>query len=262
MTHDLLGFSISPATMARAEEFRAAGIQKVEISLFSCRDSAAQALKAGGEVFDAVTAAGMDVWSVHLPTGPHWNIEELDEDERRLSVRNLISVARRCAGWGAKVLVVHGPIRPDMEASILQKHMDAARRSLDELSHAVHYLPVAVENLPRTPLGHSKHMLSLMDCCAGLCFDVNHLLLQSHEEFLRDMAPYVLTTHLSDYDAGGQYGERHWKPGEKGGIVPWKQVCSTLLDAGYRGPWMFETDLIEYSYTVQEVVDGFLAQSR
>jgi len=56
-----LGFSISPETAHRAEEFKAAGIGEAGISVFACRDSVEQALEEGGRIFDAVTSAGIDV---------------------------------------------------------------------------------------------------------------------------------------------------------------------------------------------------------
>ena len=90
-----LGFSISPDVMHRAGEFREAGIAEAEISLFSTRESVEQALEEGGRVFDAVTAAGIGVWSVHLPSsiGPKWDICALDEDERRQNLLKLNKAA-------------------------------------------------------------------------------------------------------------------------------------------------------------------------
>jgi len=192
---------------------------------------------------------------------------------------------RAAAGWSTKVIVVHG-LGGDGDEQRLMKIIDTCRRSLDELSAfaARCGMRVAVENLPRSPLEMSWANLKLMDSCAGLCFDVNHLLLQTHDEFLDDLEKYVITTHFSDYDRSltacnpqiapgapendplnffsGKMGERHWKPGEKGGIVPWESVCRRLIKAGYRGPWMFETNMVEYVYTAQEVVDSFLSHSR
>ena len=280
-----LGFAITPATMDRAAEFKAAGINEAELCLFASRDSVEQALEDGGRVWDALTDADIDVWSTHLPTGGMWDICSLDEDMRRRNVQNLTHVMRAAAGWGSKIVVVHG-LEGHGDDAHLQKIIDACRRSLDEMSTfaARCGMRVAVENMPRSPLEKSGEILKLMDCCAGLCFDVNHLLLQSHEEFLDDLEKYVITTHLSDYDAGrtscnpkmapgvlendtiqffsGKLGERHWKPGEEGGIVPWETVCRRLIKAGYRGPWMFEVSMKEYLYTAQEVVDSFLKCSR
>ena len=254
-----LGFSINPATAHRAPEFKAAGIDEAELSLFDTRDSVEAALKAGGAVYDALTAAGIGVWSVHLPTGDIWEIGLWDEERRVSNIRQQQHIIRAAADWGARVAVVHG-LGWDYSPENAPKNIDACRRSLDELSSfaARQGIRVAVENLPRTPLETSEYNLRLMDCCAGLCFDVNHLLLQSHDEFMDDIEKYVITTHLSDYDRGGPLGERHWKPGEAGGVVPWARLCRRLLDVGYRGPWMFEVDMNgDKKYTADEVVRDF-----
>ncbi|MGI6696145.1 MAG: sugar phosphate isomerase/epimerase family protein [Christensenellales bacterium] len=258
-----LGFSISPKTMHRAEEFKAAGVGEAEIGLHEYRESIELALEMGGKVYDAATAAGLGIWSTHLPSGDLWEIDTLDEEQRKRNVQNLTFVMRTAAGWDSKILVVHG-LGANYREGFEQQCIDACCRSLDEMStFASRYgMMVAVENIPRTPLECSWAMLKLMDSCAGLCFDTNHLLLQGHEEFLDDMEKYVITVHLSDYDRGGPLGERHWKPGEKGGIVPWEMVCSRLIRTGYRGPWMLETNIVDYSYTVREVVTDFLTCSR
>ncbi len=252
------GFSISPKTMHRAEEFKAANISVAEIGLHECRESVDYTLEMGGKVFDAVTSAGIDIWSTHLPSGELWSIGVLDAEKRKRNVRNQTHIIRAAANWGAKTLVVHG-LGVNYREGLEQQCIDACRYSLDELStFASRFgMRLAVEHIPRTPLECSWAQLELMDCCAGLCFDTNHLLLQSHDDFLDDMEKYIITVHFSDYDRGGSLGERHWKPGEEGGIVPWKTVCNRLIKAGYRGPWMFETDLVNYPYTVKDVVEGF-----
>ena len=50
--------------------------------------------------------------------------------------------------------------------------------------------------------------------------------------------------------------ERHWLPGE--GIVPWKEVVTTLMESGYRGPFLFELRKGENGqYHAKEVLDCF-----
>ena len=72
---------------------------------------------------------------------------------------------------------------------------------------------------------------------------------------MKVLAPHVVTTHLSDYDG---VDERHWLPGK--GIVPWKTVVETLMENGYRGPFLFELRAGENGpYTASEVLDAFSA---
>ena len=115
---------------------------------------------------------------------------------------------------------------------------------------------MAVEALPRACLANAAVEARAMAQAAGnvpICFDVNHLLGETHGEFLRNLASNVVTTHLSDYDG---VDERHWLPGE--GIVPWKEVARKLMDAGYRGPFLFELRAGENGpYAAGEVLAAF-----
>ena len=87
-----------------------------------------------------------------------------------------------------------------------------------------------------------------------ICFDVNHLLGESDEDFMKALATNVVTTDLSDYDG---VDERHWLPGM--GIVPWKDVVKTLMENGYRGPFLFELRAGENGpYAAKEVLDAFV----
>jgi sugar phosphate isomerase/epimerase len=44
-----------------------------------------------------------------------------------------------------------------------------------------------------------------------VCFDTNHLLKESSEDFARAVGPHIVTLHVSDYDGKD---ERHWMAGE------------------------------------------------
>jgi len=95
--------------------------------------------------------------------------------------------------------------------------------------------------LPRTCLGHdSEEMLAILEPFdprqVGVCLDVNHANLR--EDVLaatRNLAPRVVTTHISDNDGDD---ERHWMPGK--GIIPWGPWSDTLVGAGYDGPFIYE----------------------
>ena len=74
------------------------------------------------------------------------------------------------------------------------------------------------------------------------------------QDFMKALATNVVTTHLSDYDG---VDERHWLPGM--GIVPWKDVVKTLMENGYRGPFLFELRSGENGpYAAKEVLDAFV----
>ena len=70
----------------------------------------------------------------------------------------------------------------------------------------------------------------------GLCFDTNHLLYQSHEDYLKAVAKgKIKTVHLSDYDFAD---ERHLIPGK--GLIDNKALWAGIKENGYDGIMMFE----------------------
>ena len=70
----------------------------------------------------------------------------------------------------------------------------------------------------------------------GICFDVNHLLYQSHADFLNSIEKGTIkTVHISDYNFTD---ERHLIPGE--GDIEWAPVWKGIRDTGYKGIMMFE----------------------
>ena len=179
------------------------------------------------------------VWSVHLPFGFGWDIAHYDEAERDAVCVSLKRVMDCTKDWGPRVYVLHGclePVLPEERAVRIARSIRSLRE-LDEYA-ARFGARVALEDLPRSCLANSSVEARAMAQAAGnvpICFDVNHLLGETHGEFLWNLASNVVTTHLSDYDG---VDERHWLPGE--GIVPWKEVAWKLMDAGYRGPFLFE----------------------
>ena len=66
-------------------------------------------------------------------------------------------------------------------------------------------------------------------------FDVNHLLWESHADFIANAGSRIITTHISDYDF---VDERHFVPGD--GKIDWKDFYARMEAAGYQGPYLFE----------------------
>lgn len=231
-----LGISVNPNNWQLLPRYAAAGMEVVEISLplapidelrlFAC------------EAYALLRQSGLALWSVHLPFGRRLDISNPDEAARAQALEELglsIDLAR---GLGAKTLVVHGSSEPNAEES-RPARMEACARSLKALQDKAGGMRLAVENLPRTCIGRAGwEAAKLSECCAGVCFDVNHLLMEDHSAFLDAVEGKVITTHLSDYDG---VDERHWLPGM--GVVPWKLVHDRLLAAGYQGPFLFELGL-------------------
>jgi sugar phosphate isomerase/epimerase len=117
--------------------------------------------------------------------------------------------------------------------------LDCARKSIKEL------LPLAkeigavlcIENLPRTCLGRVTDELKyILEPFPELmvCFDTNHLLIESHEKFFYELGDRIGTIHISDYD---RIDERHDLPGN--GVIDWPAFHYMLRQCGYDGIFMY-----------------------
>lgn len=228
-----LGISINRTNIDMIPDYAAAGFEVMEISLPN--EPADSLREFGGRAMALAKEAGVALWSVHIPFGRELDISNPDEEKRLLALELLKPSIGLAKEWGAEVIVVHGSSEPNEDAT-RGARIIACAQSLKALQKEAGSIRVALENLPRTCIArNSGETVPLSKNCAGICFDVNHLLMQSHESFLDQAAPEVITTHLSDYDA---VDERHWMPGA--GVVPWKLVYDRLTAAGYEGPWLFE----------------------
>ena len=115
---------------------------------------------------------------------------------------------------------------------------------------------LAVEGLPRTCIGNTAKECQqiIQGTTAKICFDVNHMMHDTHENFSRCFTGEIATVHLSDYEFED---EKHWVPGD--GKINWKEILQLLKTSGYQGPMMFE---VKYrkdgkTPTLQDVKKGF-----
>ena len=97
---------------------------------------------------------------------------------------------------------------------------------------------LCVENLPRTCLGRvTAEMKELIADTPDVMvtFDVNHLLIESHEQYFDALGDRIGNVHMSDYD---RVDERHALPGN--GVIDWPYVHWRLRMSGYNGIFMHE----------------------
>lgn len=204
----------------------------------------------------AVISHGDYLWSVHLPFGGGWDAAHIDEKSRADAVCGLKRIIDLTAEWKPSVYVLHGCLEPvkdtEREARLLQ-----CIKSVKELTeYANRYgAQIALEDLPRSCLGNCTAEMERIVKATGVkvCFDVNHLLGDTHENFLNVLENEIITTHLSDYDG---IDERHLLPGM--GIVPWKMIFERLENTGYKGPYLFELKVVDdVPYSAEKIITAF-----
>ena len=198
---------------------------------------------------------GLRPWSLHLPPA---NMSSPDEAEREEISHTYQNIIRHVSDWGIRVITMHTDYPPKTPEERPIRCLQAARtiRELRDCA-ANDGMRIAVEDLPRQLLGNtSQELYGLISASGGVgcCFDVNHLFRESHEDFMRRMGKFVITTHISDCDDAD---EKHWLPGE--GRVPFRCVMDTLQSMGYRGPYLFEVrkKADGTSYTANEILGSF-----
>lgn len=195
---------------------------------------------------------GLEVWSVHLPFSGTLDISVLDDEARTANVETMTKMIRLAGEFKPKKLVLHPSSEPISDGDRTQR-LNNAKVSIGKL------LPIAkeigaqlcIENLPRTCLGRtsSEIMYLIQDYPDVMaCFDSNHLLIEDHNVFFKNVGPRIGTIHASDYDKAD---ERHWMPGQ--GVINWPLFLTNLMHYGYEGVFMTEVK----SGTAAEVMSAY-----
>ena len=187
--------------------------------------------------------AGVAVRSFHLPFYTEETVDPaaLDPAVRRRTAGLHARYVRIAASMGAKIAVVHACLEPVADADRAER-LARSKESMAALAEvgAEAGVVVCVENLPRSCLGNRAAELAEIVACdprLRVCFDTNHLLGESHADFLALLGPLVATTHVSDYDFRN---ERHWLPGE--GKIDWRALADGLDAIGYADAFNYELD--------------------
>ena len=185
--------------------------------------------------------SGVPVRSFHLPFYTENAVDpaSLDPDLRRSTAELHARYVETAADLGARFAVVHACLEPVAPADRAER-LARAKESMAALAEvaAARGVTLCVENLPRSCLGNTAAELADIVSCdprLRVCFDTNHLLGESHADFLAVLGPKIATLHVSDYDFAN---ERHWLPGE--GKVDWRALADGLDAIGYADAFTYE----------------------
>ncbi|MFC1477224.1 sugar phosphate isomerase/epimerase family protein [candidate division KSB1 bacterium] len=190
-------------------------------------------------IYENTEKAGLNLWSIHIPYGRRWDISDPDKTRNAEIVARITELLKICEFLKPEKLVIHASFEP-VPDNEREDRFAACRDALVILAQEAssYNAQLVVECLPRTCLGNTgAETLALIKDIGGLgvCCDVNHMLQETPEEYIRNVGSTITTLHISDYDGED---ERHWLPGE--GIINWNNVIGNLVTAGYGGPFMFE----------------------
>ena len=240
--------STGDVSMENLNRIKSAGISMIEISCRYDKYFLELNFPVNAERIAAdAKAAGISIWSIHLPFNRQQDISMLDDEKRRFIIdanRQLIEAAGRI---GIKVAVLHPSSEPISDEERPER-MRRSREAIIELNKVAQDCGVmlAVENLPRTCLCRTaEEMVELLNGTgAKVVFDTNHSLIQQNHYFIKTLAEAgleIVSLHISDYDF---VNERHLLPGD--GLNNWTAIFAALQEASYQGPMLYEISMGVY----------------
>lgn len=177
------------------------------------------------------------IWSCHLPFRPY-DASSPDKEERAKAFAQCAEQVKKGADAGIDKFVLH-PGYPFQEESERPERLKCAMEFVNDLAELAHKegAVIAVEDMPHCIGKTIDELEALINTNDKLrvCFDVNHLLHNTHEEFIHRLGSRIITVHFSDYD---YVDERHAFPTE--GKIDWVKLIKNLYSSGYTGPWIYE----------------------
>ncbi len=235
-------------------ECRRCGIEYLELSIGgACPGLVVEEIQAyWTRLIASAKKAGIKLWSAHLSFWDPFDIASLDKDLQKKAVERQLEMMRFVRdNTDIKLFVLHPSFEPILPENRFEQ-MQISKKSICTLADFADSFgaTIAVECLPRTCLGNSiDDMAKLIsaDSRLRICFDTNHLLGDTNEDFIKALGDRIATVHVSDYD---RVDERHLMPYD--GINSWKTIFSLLLRAGYEGPILFEVSG-KKGYTLSDI---------
>lgn len=233
---------ITPATMA---QIKSAGIDYIEVTMnnFVRKQPENEVYIKAYQALKDIKEAGLKVWSVHLPYSSAWDPSIIDPKKREEAVAFLEKMIGLAGIFDPKCLVLHPGADNIKNVNTRPERLKCSRNSIGRLALAAEKIDavLCVEILPRTCPGRTAEEIDYLTADipnVKICFDTNHLLIDSHEDVFARVGDRIGTIHVSDYD---RVDEKHWLPLSGRGTVDWPSFCRNLKACGYKGVFMFES---------------------
>ena len=255
-----VGYSvgISTVTPEKMEYAKSVGIECVEIGGFKdffdteqlrFVKSDAEALAQMEQVKKTVDAAGIEVWSIHMPFSKEIDLSTADESVRKKVVAGHIRLLKYLQVLAPKIILFHPSfyLDPPNQRELRKSQLVKSVQELDEVVRGMGATMV-VENMLGPELMAGKRERPLMRSVAEAvelfdrfpytvysAIDMNHI--KHPEQLIRAMGSRLKTVHIAD---GTGEAENHWLPCSGQGKNDWKAILTALQEAGYGGPFLFE----------------------
>lgn len=206
----------------------------------------AQLMKAKG----ALDKAGVKVWSIHMPFGPHIDLSLLDERERNEVVALHRKVLEYVSILKPKIILFH----PSYHLGLNEREQRIKQlvKSIEELNKDVKNIraTIVIENMlgyelvrsnkkQETPLCRTVDemtaIMKLMPKDVFAAVDMNHI--KHPENLIMALGKRLKSVHIADGDGKK---ECHYFPCSGEGENDWSAILLALKKVGYKGPFMYE----------------------
>ncbi|MBE7038447.1 MAG: sugar phosphate isomerase/epimerase [Ruminococcaceae bacterium] len=196
--------------------------------------------------------------SIHLPFVPPSEVD-LKQSYGEIynnTIKIYTELIKASANAGIKYAVIHSGlgVKPEQDRNEVYNIVCSNLKKLCEISKEAG-IKLAIENLKPAAIGGTKEEIySLINEIddLGVCFDTNHSLCQTNEDFIRLIKDRIVTLHVSDYDF---VDEQHWLP--LCGKINWKSIINELKKVGYDGIFTYEVPSKD-SVTVAEIKENYI----
>jgi sugar phosphate isomerase/epimerase len=231
----------TPEAMAK---LKAAGIEYIEVTMnpFWRNKPENEVYIKAYEALKNIKDAGLTVWSVHLPFSKTLDISQIDPEKREESIRIMTEMIKLAGIFNPTCLVLHPGADTIKDPDTREERLKCSRNSIGRLAIVAKEIGavLCIEDLPRTCPGRTADEMDYLTADipnVKICFDTNHLLIDSHDEFFEKVGDRIFTLHVSDYD---RVDEKHWLPFHEKGVVDWAAFNKNLKKIKYKGVFMFE----------------------
>lgn len=239
-------------TYENFEKAKSAGVDCIEITLTGVVNGEnpipdAELKEIYKQVKKDADAAGIEIWSIHMPYGQDCDPSQIDERIRKKTIelyKNCLDIVQVLK---PKVILFHPSWRLGLNER--PQRIKQLIRSAKELNVEVKKIGciMVFENLlgyellrspgVERPLCRTKEeMVNIMNKMPNdiyAAIDMNHI--QHPEELIKTLGNRVKSVHICDGDG---IKECHVLPGRGGNN--WNLILQALDKAGYKGPFLYE----------------------
>lgn len=260
-----ISVALQKATPSFLKEAKLAGIDYIELGVGHFTDTSRQFTAPDQEMMEQVVAtkkaadaAGIIIWSIHMPFGKNIDLSLPNESDRLAVVDMHTRLLKFIKVLKPKVILFHpswflGVNERELRKQQLEKSVIALNKPVRAMGAMM-----VIENMLGPTLAHGKvrerpllrtveeavEVMNRLPKNVYAAIDFNHI--KYPEKLVLAMGKRLKSIHVAD---GTGLEENHFFPCSGKGENDWTAILQAMNKVGYRGPFMYESTapkIIEY----------------